>query len=191
VRALSQRTVASGSAAWHYTSGQCATQILKSGLILPADGYVPRGEKAAVWFSLDQFWERTASKGILDPSTRVRRFATMNEMEQFAGGCYRFGIQNTRLLCWSALKVKTRMRPKTVRALERVAYEVGSNPNNWLGTLEPIPVSEVIALQRLVGGAWNVVPELLPTANRPVERVSERDFEEPQHLPQFSCGVAL
>ena len=158
--ALSQSSAPAGeSFAWHYTSGQCAMQILQSRIILPAYENVPRGERPAVWFSLNKFWEPTASKGILDPITRVRRFATIDEMERFAGGCYRFGIQPARLLCWTALKGKTRMRPKTVRALERVAYEMGSNPRHWMGTLEAVPVPEVVMIQTLINGSWRAAPE--------------------------------
>lgn len=152
--------------AWHYTSGQCAIQIVQSEVILPATENVPRGEKPAVWFSLNQSWEPTATKGILDPLTGNRRFATMDEMARLAGGCYRFGIEPSRLLCWSALKVKTRMRPKTVRALERVAYEVGGNPSQWMGAIEAVSLRDVVVLQKLIMGSWVSGPEQLVADNR-------------------------
>jgi hypothetical protein len=149
--------------AWHYTSGRCAIQIVQTEVILPATENVPRGEKPAVWFSLNQSWEPTATKGILDPLTGSRRFATMDEMARLAGGCYRFGIDPSRLLCWSALKVKTRMRPKTVRALERVAYKFRSNPSDWMGAMEAVSLRDVVVLQKLIMGSWVSGPEQLVT----------------------------
>ena len=150
-----------GHLAWHYTSGQCAIQIVESELILPVFENVPRNEKPAVWFSLNQSWEPTATKGILDSISGKRRNATMDEMERLAGGCYRFGLDPSRLLCWSALKVKTRMRPKMVRALERVAYQVGSDPSHWMGTTEAVSLRDVVVLQKRIMGSWISGPEQL------------------------------
>lgn len=187
--ALSQSFApASESLAWHYTSGQCAIQILQAGIILPAYENVPRGERPAVWFSRNKFWEPTASKGILDSVTRVRRFATMDEMERFAGGCYRFGIQSSRLLCWTALKVQTRMRPKTVRALERVAYEIGGNPHHWVGTMDAVPVHQVEVIQHLVNGCWEALPDLPLTEPH---SVSEQGFNDHKRSTRVTTyGVA-
>lgn len=182
----SSQSSASGieSFAWHYTSGQCAMQILQSGVILPAYEYVPRSERPAVWFSLNKFWEPTASKGILDPVTRVRRFATMDEMERFACGCYRFGMHPSRLLCWTALKVQTRMRPKTVRVLERVAHEIGGDPRQWLGSMEAVPVPQIEVIQRLIDGTWQAVTDL------PLAESSSASEQESASKPQRSATSA-
>lgn len=150
---------ASDRLAWHYTTGHCASQILQSGVILPATGGVPRHEIPAVWFSLNQCWEPTATKGITNPKTGIRRDATMEEMERMAGGCYRFGMEPTRLLRWSALKLRTGMRPKTVRGLERVAYQVGANPLHWMGAIGPVDLGDVLVFQRRIDGVWVTDPE--------------------------------
>lgn len=49
---------------------------------------------------------------------------------------------------------------KTIRALERVAHEVSSDPSHWMGIMEAIPVSEVVVIQNFINGSWNVFPEL-------------------------------
>jgi hypothetical protein len=52
---------------WHYTMGNCLRWIIKTGALIPYGGneLAPLfpGEKPAVWFSTEQFWEPTAQKG--------------------------------------------------------------------------------------------------------------------------------
>lgn len=145
--------------AWHYTTGHCAIQIVLSGLILPATECVPAREKPVVWFSLNQDWEPTATKGIVDPLTGLRRNATTEEMAHLANGLYRFGVLPSCLMSWTDLKSKTRINRKTALALARVAYEMGGNANHWMGTTTAVSLRHVIDIQKLVNGTWCSNPE--------------------------------
>lgn len=140
--------------AWHYTTGHCASQIIRSGIILPATEGVPLDEQPAVWFSLNQHWEPTATKGITDPLTGKRRDATIKQMMRVAGGCYRFGVDPSRLLDWPTLKANTGIRPLMLYRLEKAASRVRANPCEWMGSLHAVPLRDVVAHQKLLDGSW-------------------------------------
>jgi hypothetical protein len=140
--------------AWHYTTGHCARQIVQSEVILPATEGVPWNERPAVWFSTRQDWEPTASKGIVDRKTGLRRTATIDEMEALAGGCYRFGMEATSLLRWSDLRRAAKIRPPVAKALELAGHHMGANPQDWMGRVGPVSVRDVLVIERLVNGQW-------------------------------------
>ena len=140
--------------AWHYTTGNCAAGIVSDGNILPATGGLPPGELPVVWFSRLNRWEPTASKGIVDAATGFRRWATRSEMERFGNGLYRFGVIASQLLDWGELQRRALISRREAQFLTRSGAKVGALPANWMGTLSPVPLSQVVAMQRLIGEQW-------------------------------------
>ena len=47
---------------WHYTTGDYFELIFESRTLCTTDAGIAPGERPAVWFSKDQFWEPTAQK---------------------------------------------------------------------------------------------------------------------------------
>jgi hypothetical protein len=129
----------SNAVAWHYTTGNKASQILQSGYLNPATGFVSPPERPILWFSSNQFWEATANKGIMQLNG-VQRAATLEEMAARAGGLVRFGCPLDTLKPASVLRIEARMSYKVYRALCEAAHKVGSNPSEWYGTLSPMSI---------------------------------------------------
>lgn len=144
--------------AWHYTTGDKAVLILESGELRPTDCNVPAWEEPVLWFSLRQSWEPTATKGFVDARTGRRRDATLTEMHRLGGGVVRFGVDAARLIRWPALAKAAHMRSATARGLEKSGRSKGAVPSDWLGSLQPVPLADVLHLQQFNGETWRDLP---------------------------------
>ena len=56
---------------WHYTFLPHLESILREGLIRPATALVEPPERPIVWFSKNQFWERTVTKSMKSRDGRL------------------------------------------------------------------------------------------------------------------------
>jgi len=139
--------------AWHYTVGARLVAILESESLKPATAGIGAGERPVVWFSLNQTFEPTAAKGIVDARTGERRTATIDEMEQIGGGLFRFGIEPRKLLNHDRLRRAARINSETWRALVAAARRFGSDPNDWFGHVGAISIYELV-LQRREDRIW-------------------------------------
>lgn len=149
--------------AWHYTTGDKFTLIIESGLIVPAATGVKPPERPIVWFSLNQYFEMTARKGLANESGLVRT-ASVQETREFGGGLVRFGLDAGRLIPWKGgeLRKAARMGYTTAKKLEEAGIRQGASPFEWLGLLEPVPVDECAIMVMGEGykdGAWVDVME--------------------------------
>jgi len=79
------RRAPSTQLAWHYTIGQHLINILKTGALLPTDVLIQSNELPALWFSLNQAWEPTASKAMIT-SDGIFVGLTKEETRQVGGG---------------------------------------------------------------------------------------------------------
>lgn len=137
--------------AYHYTTCQHASAILKSGFILPSTLHVPAGEKPVVWFSRNRTWEPTASKGLMDPRTGWSRTATFPEMVRV--GIARFGMDADLLIPWGGLPAAAGMGRAVVEGLVRAGRKVGANPRDWFASLDPVPITGMV-MDIYENGAW-------------------------------------
>ena len=135
--------------AWHYTTGDCLDKIIDAGELVPAIRYVPKDERAILWFSLDQDWEPTANKGVVENGKN--RTLTLEEMCVHCNGVVRVGIHSCSktLIRWPKIGKLAGMPKELIRALDKVAYEQGSNPNNWLGQFESLLLKDCLSIQIL------------------------------------------
>ena len=166
---------------WHYTTGHLLDAILADEEIRPttvgvetgdldeqtvtalerivatgkAEGVaIPFKERPAVWFSNRETWEPTASKGIVDARTSIKRTATIAEMIELGGGLARIGIEAEGLATWFQHRKTSGMSPATARALVQAAVKVGANPGDWLVHYGAVPSSKWRAAQRWDGAQW-------------------------------------
>lgn len=119
--------------AWHYTTADCLQGIEASSIIRPAIAGIPLSERPVAWFSLNQRFEPTAAKGLIDPVTRVQRSATIAEMMEFCGGLVRLGVPVRELLTGEALRRKARISNSTWRQLCAAGAACGASPSQWFG----------------------------------------------------------
>ena len=79
---------------WHYTTLSKLPLIIQSGRLIALEG---AQQRATVWFSSNDAWEPTASKGISfeTDSGPIHRTATIDEMFELAGGPVRIGVEDS------------------------------------------------------------------------------------------------
>lgn len=157
---------------WHYTKGLRFPEILESGQIVPSPP-IPDDmaqelmrsnpealtrvmrEAPIVWFSLNQHWEETTAVLRIDTATGKMERLSMEESAEAVCGLYRIGVVvSDTLYQWKELKKLARMPSGMAAGLYESAREQGANPNEWYGSLEPVPMSKWVAVQRFDGGQW-------------------------------------
>lgn len=131
--------------AWHYTTGELFTEIMESGLLMTTSAGCPEHERPVLWFSMNQRWEPTANKAIIDDYGY--RGLTMQETKEYGRGLVRFGFPYTQLVPWIKLWKEAGMLPEHKRALEKTGRKQGANPYHWHGVFRDIPVSEILVVE--------------------------------------------
>tara|TARA_B100001964_G_scaffold113158_1_gene126239 strand:- start:204 stop:719 length:516 start_codon:yes stop_codon:yes gene_type:complete len=135
--------------AWHYTTGNCIIKIIDAGELVPATSNIPKNERPILWFSLDQVWELTANKGVIENGKN--RTLTLKETCELCNGVFRVGIHSSSktLIQWPKIGKLAGMSKKIIRTLDKVAYKQGSNPTNWLGQFEPLLMKDWLCIEVL------------------------------------------
>lgn len=140
----------------HYTVGSRLGAILASGALQPSDVDLDVGELPVLWFSRQPTWEETATKLLYDPATRQVRRPSLLELHALLG-LFRFSLpsDDERLVGWPQIHRDARMSDSMVRTLVRNGRMAGAKPEDWSGSLAPIPLRdlsfEVMAPQH---GGW-------------------------------------
>ncbi|MFC7462885.1 hypothetical protein [Hydrogenophaga defluvii] len=140
--------------AWHYTTGEKFRYIVVSGELIPTAFAAPENERPVLWFSLNQSFEPTAAKWLIDPVTGIKRGATMAEMMELGGGLVRFGVSPRRLLMGEQLRTRAGIKRTEWASLCRSAFVMGADPAHWLGTLDPVEVETCVVEVMDKAGAW-------------------------------------
>ena len=138
--------------AWHYTTGQKFIKIVQSGLLIPTQVGVEDHEAPVLWFSQNPIWEPTACKGMIDAQGNNRTLSR-HETREYGGGLVRFGFPARQLLPWKRLRVAANIRKHTRIGLERAGRMMLANPDEWMGLLKPIPVSDLVV--DVLEGEWS------------------------------------
>src|SRR5258708_39361054 len=89
---------------WHYTVGNNFASIYHSGEIQPATAYIAAGEKPIVWFTTEEFWEPTVTKGRRRPDGTIEDLG-MDALHAAGFMLWRIGVApETAPYTWSELK---------------------------------------------------------------------------------------
>jgi hypothetical protein len=141
--------------AWHYTTANRFESIKAMGLIQPATAGVPDSERPVCWFSVNQHFEPTAAKGLIDPITGQRRTATIAEMVDLAGGLVRLGMPARELLTGETLRRKARISNSAWAALCHSAAQCGAMPSQWFGCVGAVELTRC-AIEKFnpITGDW-------------------------------------
>jgi len=139
---------------YHYTTRDCAVQIINSGSIIPATANVPDSEKPVVWFSSNKTWEQTANKALRLPNGSTRSL-TFPEMVRFQ--LVRFAMPSDTLLTWPQIIESAGISDDMAAGLSRAARKQGAKPSEWFGSLSPVPVGGLL-METYQSGAWRHRP---------------------------------
>ena len=121
---------------FHYTTGTRLKQIINSGQIKPTTAKIEPHEKPVAWFSTSPEWEPTATKvPIPDMAGQI---ATAHAQ----GGLVRITVPGTCApYIFPQLPLIAGTKPSVCIGLLVAGLELGSDPDAWRFTPEPVPVT--------------------------------------------------
>jgi len=124
---------------WHYTVARHIPSIWQRGVIWTANCKVPKGERAAAWFSLNQDWEPTAWKVIVTPVGELS-LDTVELMCAYAGPIYRIEVDPAAApYTWRHHRRHSEVSHQQAQALAAVALARGAAPHDWRVSYVPVP----------------------------------------------------
>ena len=121
---------------YHYTTGTRLKQIINSGRILPTAAKIEPHEKPVAWFSTQDQWEPTATK------VPIPGMAGQIATAKAQGGLVRITVPGTCApYIFPQLPLIAGTKPSVCIGLLIAGLELGSDPDTWRFTPEPVPVS--------------------------------------------------
>ena len=163
--------------AWHYTTCVQLEEILQSGKLIPTGAHREPGERPALWFSMNQVWETTATKEVkLDGG--VRYLNSMAKVHKVLG-IIRIGVNpvKVRLLGFASFARKSGISKAGAASLRDTGREVGADVYEWRVSFEPIPAEQWAAIEVRTGERWE--PLSRSEAAKAVRRVSAAQTSGP------------
>lgn len=139
--------------AWHYTTATRFLQILRQRVLMPhkpADASV--GEPV-VWFSICDDFDPSACL-TADRGDGHLTHCSVSETADLGQGLVRLGVPVRTLLTCAELRREARMSEATWKQLCEEARELGSDPDQWFGSLHPIPLDRCVVDVRDDDGRW-------------------------------------
>jgi hypothetical protein len=141
---------------WHYTIGLKLAAILEAGELRPSTAGVPAGERPAVWFSRNPYWERTANKAWVVAGRSY--VLTREETEARGNGLVRFQVPpDAAPYDWEDFKRLSGASRLSIRQMERRAHDLLALSSEWRMTFDPVPQDKWMALEICQEGRWRAL----------------------------------
>ena len=136
---------------FHYTTEQNLSAIIASGKIKLTSAFIDIREKPCTWVSTNPQWEHSATKcQIINGFYKSLTFEEQLKM----GGCARIEVKPIGLFKWSVLIHKIKMTKFIASMLAESGIEMGANPAEWYGSLNPIGTNRWIKAEVYRNGEW-------------------------------------
>lgn len=153
---------------WHYTYSHNIDAILDSRQLVPpclsglamaydntplANHPQTKADAKMLLFSENAVWEPASYRGIVQDG----RVVDLHNREDYARvglGIFRIGVNAGVLTPYAMLTRRAGVSNKMDRSLRQTARDIGGDPNQWWGTLKPVPVKQWVAFEVLVGDDW-------------------------------------
>jgi hypothetical protein len=136
---------------YHYTTGHHVPLIARDGFLKPATALIDSGEKPALWFSEQPFWEPTV-QATMGLAATIQRYGYVVRFEVAPEVCP---------VSWAQFKRTSGVSPRTARRMEK-AREYGGHPELWWTTYERVPRELWLKVERLdtPGSQWQVMEKV-------------------------------
>jgi hypothetical protein len=146
---------------WHYTTDDKLNSIYADEALLPTAIAIGPNERPVLWFSSNPVWEPTANKALgVERNGQRTMIRPMTNAEMFRMfKLRRFGIDSERLMHWPVLRKAARIGMTEQRRMIKRAREMGSAPHHWYGTLDPVPLSDLVREDYIHGEGWVLYDE--------------------------------
>jgi len=139
---------------WHYTTGNLLPLILKDGLVRLATANIDEDERPAVWFSSNQIWEKTSTKGMITSDSKLVTL-TKEEMCRLCDGLARISVErNVAPHNWEAYKKMSGVSAKMAGGMKQSAYTVGARISEWFVSFEAVPCEKWLGIEVWNGSSW-------------------------------------
>jgi hypothetical protein len=142
---------------YHYTVGIYLQSIIESGEIFPATAHVPRGERPAVWFSINPEWEETANKLVVRKvkGRVVPMKGTRETTAALGAGLVRIAVRpEAAPFSWQDYRMLSGVAKAHADALENAARFDGANPAEWRVSFGSVPRSEWVDVEVWTEAGW-------------------------------------
>lgn len=137
---------------WHYTIGDYMPLIVNDGFLTPSTP-VPHLEKPILFFTECDSYEPTAWKSVMENA--VVREMTIEEMGKRFGGLFRIGVADSYpLKPWLKVCRLAHVKDAVRKSMERIAFEKGSDPYKFWGTLSPVPMRDWAVIEKYEDARW-------------------------------------
>ncbi len=137
--------------AWHYTTGEKFLGILADSVIKPSviSAVERLHERPITWFTVDQFWEPTTAYVFIGDESDQSKLFTLEETCLHGCGLLRLGLPSSArrdgtLTPWSELWQAAGVKPDVKASLEHEGICRGSDPEDWYGSFESVPLQNLI-----------------------------------------------
>src|SRR5207248_9656228 len=112
---------------WHYTAGDNFKSIFYSKVIRPATAHIAPGEKSIVWFSTEEWWEPSVTKGRRRPDGTIEDLG-MDALHAAGFMLWRIGVApDTAPYTWSERKKLSGMPSDVAMQLAKIAKQKAGN----------------------------------------------------------------
>ena len=139
---------------YHYTTGTRLKQIINSGGIKPTTAKIEPHEKPVAWFSTQDQWEPTATK------VPVPGMAGQIATARAQGGLARIKVPGSCApYVFPQLPLVAGTKPSVCIGLLVAGLELGSDPDTWRFTPDPVPASffREVEFYDFASGSWLAV----------------------------------
>ena len=175
---------------WHYTYSNNIKAIVDSGVLLPPcmtphalvmelavkrEGLDPNSQEykadaAMLLFSQREDWE-PASYRAVNIEGMVHPLYKLEEYEAFGIDVFRIAVSRKHLYSYTRLKEIVHLPEEMARSLDKTARAIGSNPFDWFGINQPIPMEkwEVVQIYDTETKTWkSLLGEVEETEPQPM-----------------------
>jgi hypothetical protein len=143
-----------GPIRWHYTVVAKLRDIVRAGVINPTPADEAVGERPAVRFSANPFWEETASEPYRD-ADGVLRCGTRESTLWSGGGLARIGVRPADAPHdWKAYKSLSGISADKARQMYEAGIAAGAKTSEWFATFDPVPAAKWVAVEVWDGTRW-------------------------------------
>jgi hypothetical protein len=139
---------------WHYTIGQNYRLILAHKAIKPSAAYTGTKDWPVVWFSRNQVWESSATKGLEKPDG-TWQLLTLDELREVGGGLYRIGVaREAAPHNWDDFVRTSGIAAQIAADLKRAAKEKGASHKDWFASFDPVDSLQWLAVEVWENHQW-------------------------------------
>jgi hypothetical protein len=139
---------------WHYTIGQNYRLILAHKAIKPSSAYTGTKEWPVVWFSRNQVWESSATKGLEKPDGTWQQL-TLDELRDVGGGLYRIGVaREAAPHNWDDFVRASGIATQVAADLKRAAKQKGASHKDWFASFDPVDSLQWLAVEAWEDHQW-------------------------------------